>query len=83
MIRKDDWRLMGQEEYLMKSQLLHKYWKEHKPGWDHDHCEFCGEKFYRNTDLGYCTVGEYYWICETCFQDFNEMFKWEVIETLS
>ena len=27
---------------------------------------------------GYCTADQKYWICEECFNDFKEMFKFEV-----
>jgi len=81
MIKRDDWRLMGQEEYLMGKRLLHMYWNQPSPTWDHDHCEFCGEKLCRVTDLGYCTNERQYWICELCFDDFKAIFQWETIET--
>jgi len=27
---------------------------------------------------GYTTLDEYRWICDACFQDFQEMFGWVV-----
>jgi len=78
---KNDWRYTGQDEYLMNVQL--KFNKFDKSIRDHDHCEFCGEKFseYDGTlHEGYCTLDNYHWICETCFHDFQDMFKWEVVE---
>ncbi|MBM2824639.1 MAG: hypothetical protein HW402_303 [Dehalococcoidales bacterium] len=32
--------------------------------------------------VGYATIDDYYWICENCFQDFKEMFAWNVVECL-
>jgi hypothetical protein len=29
---------------------------------------------------GYCTIDNYHWICETCFHDFKDMFKWKVVK---
>lgn len=65
-------------------------WEEVPPPhpWDHDHCEFCGAKFMapgQSEDPevltnGYVTVGSDadQWICETCFADFKDEFKWTV-----
>ena len=77
----DDWRLNGQEDYLFKVKLFKKFFKAcgiH----DHDHCDFCWDKFSENVgDLnwGYCTADEHHWVCETCYNDFNHLFKWDVI----
>ena len=80
MIDKDDWRLRGQEDYLSGKSLYFRKWKSPKKEWDHDHCEFCWEKFsdYPNTlHEGYTTEDNYYWICPTCYNDLKEMFKWK------
>lgn len=61
--------------------------------WDHDHCEFCGARFEEAARMaerqprdpsilteGYVTadpeVDE--WICDRCFEDFKDEFKWSV-----
>ena len=78
----NDWRLNGQEEYLYGVLLKHINYIHFGIN-DHDHCEFCWDKFSdREGDLhkGYCTVDEYIWICEECYSDFHEMFDWKVIE---
>jgi hypothetical protein len=67
----DDWRRHGQEKYLFKRVFSHCDYHQYRPGWDHDHCEFCGAKFsVASEDLhhGYVTDDDYYWICEECFQ---------------
>jgi hypothetical protein len=82
MIDKSDWRLMGQERFLLKKQLLYTQWRQIQEHWDHDHCVFCTTKFSNyDTDfhIGYCTKDKHHWICETCFEDFKEMFQWEVV----
>ena len=77
----NDWRLQGQEKYLMGVKLV---WKKYKPshrGWDHDHCEFCGLKFSLNGgdfDAGYATCDDYHWICKNCYEDFKVLFNWSV-----
>ena len=80
MIYMDDWRLRGQEDYLSGKTLFFRRWKSPKKDWDHDHCEFCQEKFSESPDtlqLGYTTEDNYYWICPNCYRDFKELFKWE------
>ncbi len=57
---------------------------------DHEHCDFCWHKFMENyngmedcsTD-GYCTLDGRTWICEKCFKDFMELFKWTVVDDLA
>jgi hypothetical protein len=78
MADKDDWRLMGQERYLQSATLRWKTYYRWSEDWDHDHCEFCGTKFfppdnpYQEPDAlheGYATAGheefpdDYHWIC--------------------
>ena len=80
----DDWRLMGQEDYLKNKQLKENIpfefakTKEYPQSW-HEHCEFCGEK--ATADVKgefYSTEDDYYWICKSCFDDFKEKFNWIV-----
>lgn len=78
---RNDWRFRGQDEYLMNVKLKHRNF-DVSVG-DHDHCDFCWEKFSRlEGDLhkGYCTLDKYYWICDNCFNDFHCMFNWIVIK---
>lgn len=57
---------------------------------DHEHCIFCWHKFMENcknmedcsTD-GYCTPDGRTWICENCYEDFKELFKWTLVEALA
>lgn len=82
MVDKDDWRIMGQEGYLMKKSV--RYIKYVPYGVQtHRHCEFCFNKFSdRSDDLhkGYYEPTTNSWICEDCFQDFKDMFQWTVEE---
>ena len=77
-----DWRLTNQMNYLYRATLKKVDFKGTATN-DHEHCEFCWEKFGVNEGLqksGYCTLDEYHWICEQCFQDFQEQFEWKVVE---
>ena len=77
----DDWRRQGQEKYLKGVILLHRMYQPYRPGWEHDHCEFCGNKFSLNQgDLkeGYSTKNGYHWVCSDCFNDFKNEFNWKV-----
>lgn len=86
MIEEDDWRLRGQEEYLQKKEFSFKKFIPAHNGSLHAHCEFCWHKFMENSEgvndcsqEGYCSTDEKYWVCEECFQDFKEKFKWKLI----
>ncbi len=82
MVKNNDWRLQGQENYLKGVSLTFKTYSKYREGWDHDHCEFCQAKFMeKNSDAlheGYTTKDDYYWVCTNCFEDFNEMLEWKV-----
>ena len=85
MLEQNDWRLTSQEKYLMNAQLRKQPYVAPSPQWDHDHCEFCWAKFMEGEhgDVlheGYCTKDEKCWICEQCYQDFKEMFRFAVID---
>lgn len=45
MISADDWRQMGQERYLRAVRLTWKRYQARRPEWEHEHCEFCFQKF--------------------------------------
>jgi len=77
----DDWRLRGQDTYLKHIKLLKLNYSKRKTKTDHDHCEFCWKKFTDENDLhGYTTEDHYRWICEECYNDFKELFQWQVNE---
>ena len=76
---------MGQEGYLMDRELRWSPWMVYRPGWDHDHCEFCTGEFGPTVSdhvqfaAGYVTADDNYrWVCPQCFQDFREAFRWTV-----
>ncbi len=81
----NDWRLTNQETYLKGAELEHRAWKQPRPEWDHDHCEFCWTKFAEESLIpdaehsGYATADRMHWVCETCFADFREMFEWRIV----
>ncbi|KAF0843321.1 hypothetical protein FNL37_0743 [Methylovorus glucosotrophus] len=82
MTEMTDWRMQGQDTYLLGLSLFKHQYRKHKDNWDHDHCEFCGAMFTESTPetlhSGYSTADSYYWICESCFEDFQATFKWKV-----
>ncbi len=81
---KDDWRLFrNQINYLYQAHLSYHQYVPSSPGNDHDHCEFCMDKFGvddSNLHVGYSTQNGAIWICEKCYQDFAKMFHWTVDE---
>jgi hypothetical protein len=85
----DDWRLSeedSKENFLFGKPLCWKKYKRYSEKWDHDHCSFCWEKFTEPDYIpealhqGYTTLDDYYWICESCFNDFKERFAWTLIK---
>ena len=78
--KEKDWRLFAPPKYLEKKHLIHATFVPTER-WDHEHCVFCWEKFGANPDWlhsGYCEPDGRHWICEQCFQDFEELFGWVV-----
>jgi hypothetical protein len=78
----EDWRLQSQINYLFQVKLKKSHFKPTEK-WNHEHCSFCWETFDTNHSTGYCTLDAYYWVCEPCYQDFKEMFQWELVELQS
>ena len=78
----EDWRLLrGQDEYLSNKRLKHCMYAPQNRNNDHDHCEFCMEKFtVKYPTYAYCTLDCEIWICEDCFKDFQKQFNWELVE---
>ncbi len=84
MREENDWRLQGQETYLKGIPLWWKRYTRYSESWEHDHCEFCWAKFMEGDDPdvlheGYATEDNYRWICGQCFEDFKDLFGWEVM----
>lgn len=84
MQEENDWRLRGQETYLKNITLWRKKYTRRRANWEHDHCEFCWAKFMPEDypdalHDGYVTEDNYHWICESCFEDFKDLFDWRVI----
>jgi len=84
MLEKNDWRLQGQEKYLTNRKLMRIPYFRWSKTWDHDHCDFCFATFSEyDGDLheGYVTAdNKRTWICPECFEDFKEMFQWELAD---
>jgi hypothetical protein len=84
----EDWREQGQEKYLRGAEFSKRKYKKYRAGWEHDHCEFCWTKFCEEGSAeakdggclfeGYATLDEYRWVCESCFRDFREKYRFRV-----
>ncbi len=75
-----DWRLTNQMNYLYGATLKKAIFVRTNSN-DHEHCEFCMSKFSEENGMlhaGYCTLNNYWWVCEKCFQDFQVQFAWNV-----
>jgi hypothetical protein len=85
MREENDWRLQGQEKYLKGVPLWRKEYARYSESWDHDHCQFCWDKFMEEDypevlHEGYATEDDERWICEQCFEDFKDLFDWKVMK---
>jgi hypothetical protein len=83
MVASSDWRLTNQLNYLKGAVLVWRDYTTHSATWDHDHCSFCWSDFTEAgrggaLTVGYCTIDQYHWVCEPCFNDFAAMFEWQV-----
>lgn len=75
-----DWRLAGQEAYLRGAKVVFQRYRAPSTDWDHDHCDFCWEKFSVESkpgvhNEGYATENRKHWICKQCLADFREQFE--------
>jgi len=85
MREENDWRLTNQQKYLHGVSLCWRRYSPPKPEWDHDHCEFCWAKFMDEDGTkilreGYADEGERHWICEQCYEDFKDLFDWQIAQ---
>lgn len=78
-----DPRLWGQELHLQGVTFHWSRYTQPSPTWDHDHCEFCFQRFAEAqagyTDAqhcGYTTEDRFNWICKKCFEDFKDRLNW-------
>ena len=75
----NEWRLTNQKNYLYKKKLVMKSYDQTSETWDHDHCVFCWVRIDDKTPAAYTDGEGCHWICEKCYNDFKEMFEWEII----
>lgn len=60
-------------------RLISRPYLPFRPGWEHDHCEFCGTKISQHegdTHFAWSTTDSMYWVCPDCFTDFKNEFAW-------
>ena len=77
-----DWRLTNQMNYLYRKSMKKAEFITTKTN-DHEHCEFCWDKFGEHEGLlksGYCTLDRYHWVCDKCFNDFKNQFEWQLVD---
>ena len=83
MVDQNDPRLETDNSFLAQFHWKWKKWSQTRENWDHDHCEFCGAKFMNANGPnilheGYATPDDYYWICSNCFNDFKQLYNWQM-----
>lgn len=80
---REDWRIAGQEGYLLDKKLIHMRFDRKLCVEDYDQCEFCWALFDKDKDnpsMAYFQPEEKVWVCEECFNDFKQYFHWTVEE---
>ena len=78
---RDDWRITGQEGYLLNKQLQLITFDRSMCFEDHDQCDFCNKIFDKDPKhplKAYYEPINKVWICQNCFDDFKEHFYWGV-----
>ncbi len=78
---RNDWRIMGQEGYLMNEPLQYRRFDRSICVEDFLQCEFCWAAFDEDPEnplKAYFAFHQKCWICEQCFQDFQKYFHWTV-----
>lgn len=81
---REDWRIAGQEGYLLDKKLIHMRFDRKLCVEDYDQCEFCWDVFdedKNNPKMAYFQPEEKVWVCEKCFNDFKQYFNWTVEES--
>lgn len=77
----NDWRLQNQGKYLMNATFHFKQYIDRNTLTDHDHCEFCRDKFSDSIQgalkEGYATNKDYWWVCSQCYHDFKSQFNFD------
>lgn len=78
----DDWRLADKEDWPAGREFRWTDWFSDRPGWDHDHCEFCwAESAATATEHAPLAAGwlalddERTWVCPDCMEDFRVPLK--------
>ena len=80
---RDDWRIMGQESYLLGKKLQYRRYDRSICREDYLQCEFCWDLFDKDPEhplMAYFEPEGKYWICSRCFNDFKEHFLWTISE---
>lgn len=78
---RNDWRIMGQEGYLKGKILQYRVFDRAICREDYCQCEFCWDTF--ESEAGSSTFAYFepsgkFWICDTCYRDFEQHFGWIV-----
>ena len=73
-------------EYEEKTYLHNKTIQRKKNAFksnQHEHCELCWARFsphQNDLQFGYYEPDSQSWICDTCCNDFKNLFKWTIEE---
>ena len=80
---REDWRIAGQEGYLLKKRLQYRRFCREICVDDFTQCEFCWDVFDEDKEhpaMAFFEPISKCWICEQCYKDFQQYFKWTIEE---
>lgn len=82
MISKDDWRLLNDVEHLYDCYINPTDGEELTNNLSNlKHCIFCYDLIQNNRhQWWYLPFDQSCCICESCYNDFNEMFRWKLLD---
>lgn len=82
MIDKEDWRLLNEVQHLKNQEVDPVDGEdiiEHLPRLKY--CQFCWDKVADDKNgFWYLPLDKSCCICENCFNDFRELFKWRLLD---
>lgn len=65
--------------HLRNKTFIKSRFEQWSDSWDHEHCQFCWKSNSQfNSIPGYYTLDKYYWVCEECFSDYNDVLNLRV-----
>jgi hypothetical protein len=83
----DEWLANAVANLRSKNFRWSRY-TQPSPEWDHDHCEFCFQRFAEpranyndSVEFGFTTPDRFNWVCRECVDKYKDQFGWIIVAT--